>query len=341
MKFEEKFVQYLVLLSCIAAPPAQANDTVARVGTGGLVFEKSHDIRMVSEKLTISIKRIDVQYRFRNETRRAVETVVAFPMPEFHWDPEQMPNWKNIGPVDTFAMEVDGKTVDTKIERKAMLGTRDITAALRQAGLSENQIFRTFGDAYDLEGVRLTERALARLRDMQAVGDVNPRWRVLETVYWVQTFPPRQEISVKHSYRPFAGRVYSYYDEERMKPQPSLLLSSKGDGDQACLEEGGGRAVENRLRSTLNAGARSAYVEMHDVEYVLGTGRNWKGTIADFTLNIVKESPEQIVSLCFPGKPVHIGDKTLQFKMRDYAPQEKLVLNFYTVERPPGRSAWH
>jgi hypothetical protein len=313
--------------------PAQANDTTARVGAGGLVFEKSRDIRMVSENLTISTKRIDVQYRFRNEASHAIDAVVAFPMPEFYWDLEQSPNWKNIGPVDTFSIQVDGKAVAAKISRKALLGKRDITAALRQAGLTENQIFRTFGDAQDLEGVRLADDVLVRLRDMLALGESHPLWHVAETAYWVQKFPAQREIRVNHSYKPFAGHVYSYFDKSMLAQDDMILASSVGDWKQACLEDGAGREVKRRLRTLLNDGARSVALDMNDVEYVLGTGRNWKGKIDDFTLTIVKESPGQIVSLCFPGKPVRIDDKTLQFKMRDYTPQDKLVLNFYNLQR--------
>ncbi|CAN7474235.1 DUF4424 family protein [Pseudoduganella sp. LjRoot289] len=320
-----------MLLAAAAGRPAWANDTVARVGAGGLVFEKSSEIRMLSENLTISPTRIAVQYRFRNEAPRAVDTVVAFPMPAFYWDPEQMPNWKNIGPVDTFVIEVNGQAVAAAIERKAMLGERDITAALRQAGLSESQIFRTFGDAEGMEGVQLPDSVVARLRDLKAVEGTWPSWRVLETAHWRQTFPARRDLSVRHAYRPFTGRVYSNYDKSRLAPQPDILRSSKDDGDQACLDEGGSRAVENRLRKLLGGGARSVYVEMNDVEYVLGTGRNWKGAIGEFTLNISKESPDQIVSLCFPGKPARVDNKTLQFKMRNYTPQDKLLLNFYTL----------
>ena len=33
-------------------------------------------------------------------------------------------------------------------------------------------------------------------------------------------------------------------------------------------------------------------VMLDEVEYILGTGRNWKGPISDFTLDIVKVTPD-------------------------------------------------
>lgn len=72
-------------------------------------------------------------------------------------------------------------------------------------------------------------------------------------------------------------------------------------------------------------------VMLNDVEYVLGTGRNWKGPIADFTLRIEKDSPEQFVSLCFPGRAKRVSPTVLEFSHTDFVPQDKLVVYFYTV----------
>lgn len=320
----------VVAALAVAVPLAHANDSTARVGAGGLVLQKSGDIRMVSEHLSISVKRIEVEYRFRNESSHTIETVVAFPMPEFHWDPEQDATWRNIGPVESFLAHVDGKPAVVRAERKALLDGRDITALLRQAGLGEDQIFRTFGAALGTEGMTLPEPIVARLHAMGASYERMPRWRVAETAYWNQVFPPGKEVVVTHSYRPFAGRIIGTYDNSRPPSAESVPVSSKGELDRACLDEGGMKTVVNKARQKAKEGAESGYIYLNDVEYILGTGRNWKGSIGDFTLDIIKENPQDVVSLCFPGKPERIGDRTLRFKMRDYVPQERLLLNFYS-----------
>ncbi|WP_426169138.1 DUF4424 family protein [Pseudoduganella sp. R-34] len=321
-----------VLAALFSGPVAQANDSTARVGAGGLVLQKNGDIRMLSEHLSISVKRIEVEYRFRNESARTIETVVAFPMPEFHWDPEQDANWRNIGPVESFLVHVDGKPAVVRAERKALLQGRDITALLRRAGLSEDHIFRTFGDAFDTGGMTLPEAVVARLHALGASDQRMPQWRVAETAYWTQAFPAGKEVVVTHSYRPFAGRIFGTYDGARPPSEDSVPLSSIGEQDRACLGEGGMKAVLNKARQRVKDGARSGYINLKDVEYILGTGRNWKGSIGEFTLDVVKETPQDTVSLCFPGKPERIGERTLRFKMRDYVPQERLVLNFYSFE---------
>jgi len=320
------------LAALLGAPHARANDSTARVGAGGLVLQKTDDIRMLSEHLSISVQRIEVEYRFRNDSARAIDTVVAFPMPEFHWDPEQDAAWRNIGPVESFQVHVDGKPAAVRAERKALLDGRDITAQLRKAGLKDEEIFRTFGAALDTGGMALPEPVVARLQAMGASEGRMPRWKVAETAYWNQSFPPGKEVVVTHSYRPFAGRIFGSYSTQWPPAAQSVPLSSNGDADRACMDEGGMKAVLTKARQKMKDGAGSGYINLNDVEYILGTGRNWKGSIADFTLDIIKERPQDVVSLCFPGKPERIGDRTLRFRMHDYVPQDRLLLNFYSVE---------
>ena len=75
--------------------------------------------------------------------------------------------------------------------------------------------------------------------------------------------------------------------------------------DEACLDERTKRALENKHMAFAadNGNPEDILEFFQDVEYILGTGRNWKGPIGQFTLRIVKETPDTIVSLCFPGKP--------------------------------------
>ncbi len=73
------------------------------------------------------------------------------------------------------------------------------------------------------------------------------------------------------------------------------------------------------------------YVTLHDVEYILGTGRNWKGPIGVFTLRIEKDSPDQLVSLCLPGELRKVDSTSYEFTSKDFVPQDKLVIYFYDV----------
>lgn len=80
------------------------------------------------------------------------------------------------------------------------------------------------------------------------------------------------------------------------------------------------------------ARAENVARQLEDVEYILGTGRNWKGPIADFTLRIEKARPDDIVSLCFPGQPRRVSPTVLEFHEVNLVPQDRLVVYFYSTD---------
>ncbi|MGO9121839.1 MAG: DUF4424 family protein [Desulfomonilaceae bacterium] len=92
----------LVIAASALIPATQtfANDTVARVGAGGLSFTKTEDIRMLEEILQISRRQVKVKYRFRNESDQDIHTTVAFPLPSYDVCPSDAPrcqgNYENL-----------------------------------------------------------------------------------------------------------------------------------------------------------------------------------------------------------------------------------------------------
>src|SRR5688572_16534740 len=56
-----------LLLSAFAALPAAANDTMATLGTGGLTFINSENVKMLKEDLYVSPSEVRVRYEFRND----------------------------------------------------------------------------------------------------------------------------------------------------------------------------------------------------------------------------------------------------------------------------------
>lgn len=82
----------------------------------------------------------------------------------------------------------------------------------------------------------------------------------------------------------------------------------------------------------ISKGAKSVNVVLEQVAYILGTARNWKGPIAEFTLRIKKQKPSDFVSLCFPGKPVKISQTVYEFHQTDFVPPDTLVVYFYTID---------
>jgi hypothetical protein len=68
-----------------------------------------------------------------------------------------------------------------------------------------------------------------------------------------------------------------------------------------------------------------------DIEYVLGTGRNWKGPIGKFVLRIEKESRDHFVALCFPGSPKQISPTASEYVETNFVPPDRLVVYFYSI----------
>ena len=67
-----------LLAASMLVAPAAANDSVASMGAGGLVFQRTDGIEMRSEDLYVSAREIRVRYHFFNRTDRDIGTLVAF-----------------------------------------------------------------------------------------------------------------------------------------------------------------------------------------------------------------------------------------------------------------------
>ena len=324
----------ILLPLLLIATPTFANDTTARVGTGGITFLQNSDIRMAEEELTLSSKQIRVRYRFENDSQKAIDTTIAFPMPAYSWNPGFTALDANNMPMSSFSALVDGKPVATTRQRRAQLGTQDITQALRDAGLNDSQIFDNFANATP-DGNQLTAGQRDSLSQLGALQDGLPTWQVAETRTWPQHFPAKTSVRIEHEYQPMLGTVYDApyqkgFGNFTRLPVPNSDNPSAAPAE-ACVDEGTQQAAERRIKKLIKGGAKIIWVTLEDVEYILGTGRNWKGPIGSFTLRLEKQSPDQLISLCFPGKPRREGNKTLIFQQQDYTPQDKLVVYFYTI----------
>jgi hypothetical protein len=277
------FLASLVVIAAtiaVSALEAIGNDSMARVGAGGITFIKSEDIRMLEEVLEISPNRINVKYRFLNESDRDIQTVVAFPLPS-------LPKTKfaeMFGPfpdqfMSSFRVSVDGRSVSTKTDQT-------------------------------------------------------------NTPYWEQTFPARKETIVEHTYLPFSGGRYEVlYQEgfghsEDTEERDFLENDSFFDKDP-CLDHAARKAIVEQVKTYKSKGVGWVQVMDHDVEYILGTGRNWKGPIGLFRLRIEKDDPRQFISVCFPGTPQQSSSTTYEYVQRDFIPPDEVVVHFYTVMPSP------
>jgi hypothetical protein len=325
-----------------------ANDSTARIGAGGITLLKNENIRMLQEDLEISTRKIRVRYRFINESDQDIKTTVVFPLPDYKWNPEVV-EYKELIAYQKFCdfkNWSNGKLVTTKRMRKAMIGTNDVTDKLRKIGLTDKQIFDTFGDT-TTEGTKLTkkqETEISRLfLTLSGKKSTNPDWVVSESIHWEQLFPKGAEIEVVHEYTPNTGKTPNYLSSTKQREFINPIPKATGwrrwadkwtemDPREACLEESTKQSVKRKIMAKFKKASESGVgIELQDVEYILGTGKNWKGPIGKFTLRIKKDSPDQLISLCFPGQPKQVNPKTIEFYQTDYTPQDRLVVYFISV----------
>ena len=320
---------FAAITACVFTTPTLANDSIGRVGVGGISFEKSEDIRMASEVLEISTKKIRVEYHFINDADHDIKTTILFPMPSYGWNPGESPSEENHVPLRPFSTSVDGKPIPTRLVRRALKDGLDVTEQLSKMGLNDSQMFDTFSHCPDDGTERkfsFCGRTPAQTKSLEQFGN----WKAQETAYWEYTFPARQEVIVTHEYKPFVGDHYTIPYQSSGHGYSFPIDDSK-QNTEACTKEGTIQAVEKHVRSLAEKTKKDVWVTIKEVEYVLGTGRNWKGPISQFTLRIVKKQPDTHVSVCFPGKPVKISNTILEFTQMDFTPQDKLIVYFYEV----------
>jgi|GEM_PF-796796 len=325
------FTAFVITMMIVISPSAiLANDSTARLAAGGIELVKNEHIRMLEEVLEISPKKVKVKYRFLNEADHGIDTLVAFPLPFYSGIAHA-----NVSIGDpsiifaTFKVLVNGKPVITRSERKALLDGHDITDRLRKLGLSDQEIFFDVSDAERGDLWTKLERFKIKIGNW---------WDISRTFFWHMSFPARKETAVSQEYAPATGAGWAILRQREGADQfkeglEELWSSFTGkDDNEDCLDAITKRAIANRVKATLAKGAESVDFKYDSVEYILGTGRNWKGPIGDFTLRLIKEKPEQFVSVCFPGKPEKISPTVYEFRQKDFVPQDSLVVYFYAVD---------
>lgn len=103
-------ITFLTLVACM---PLGADDSAVSVAMGGIRPRKEARISMEKERLTISAKRVTVDFAFLNDTGTDVTTEVGFPIPPYAMGPADV--WI----VDHFRVWVDGHELKYETDVKS------------------------------------------------------------------------------------------------------------------------------------------------------------------------------------------------------------------------------
>ncbi|ESZ20356.1 DUF4424 domain-containing protein [Mesorhizobium sp. L48C026A00] len=321
------FRYVLTAALALSATPVFANDSIAELGTGGLILSRSDAVAMESEDLYISPEKVTVDYVFRNNTDKDVDAIVAFPMPDIEGDPNEMPAIPD-GQSDNFLgfeVTIDGVAAKPQLEQKAFALGIDISADLE----SQNVPFYPFGDA--------ARAALAKLP--QAVADdwvdrgliiedtaddgsgmktvYVPFWQLRSTYWWRSTFPANKAVRVAHRYKPSVGGTssVSFFYDGQFQGQYAAYKT------RYCMDGTFENAIRKAAKGTPDGTPR--YFE-NRIAYVLTTGGNWAtGSIGKFKLTVDKGDPKNLVSFC--GENVRkVGPTRFEMKAENFYPEHDI-----------------
>lgn len=317
----------------LVAAPVPPNDSVAAMGAGGLVLQRTDGIEMRSEDLYISAREIRVRYRFFNRTDRPITTLVAFPMPDVTGRPEGDTGLSNTDPAVLlpFTTTVNGRRTGANVEQKAVVGGLDHTGLLKGMGVPLSPHLQSATDAL----ASLPSPQIEMLIDLGLVEDrswtdaegvhvdIVPLWTLKTTHYWAQVFPAGKEVAIDHRYAPAVG---------------GSAGSAVGDPTLADSEIAADYAARyctdaDFVRSAGRLRGRGQYLTETRVDYVLTTGANWAEPIGDFRMVVDKGGWRNLVSFC--GEDVRrIGPTTFEVRRRNFTPTRDLSVLILTGVSP-------
>jgi len=285
--------------------PARANDSSAELSVGGLVFTRSPDISMESEELTITPEVVTVKYQFRNQSAAPVTLTVAFPLPDI--DLAEADNFAfPVGDPNNFVgfeTKVDGKPVPLTMNQRAMLGDKDVTAALKTAGVPLLPIGASQKRLSELPPAT-RERLIGEGLLVQSGSDERGRplydaaWTVKMSAVRQQTFAPNATVSVEHRYRTSLGTSADTVLRKGLRQNKAMDKEVERYRKQYCISES---LLADLDKVAGGAEANTAKLKEWRISYVLKTGANWAGPIKAFRLVVDKGNAERMVSFCAPN----------------------------------------
>ncbi|WP_246727487.1 DUF4424 domain-containing protein [Agrobacterium sp. MA01] len=314
-------------LQALATMTVLANDSMATLEAGGLVFTRSDEITMAKEDLYISPEKVQVKYLYRNTSDKPVSTIVAFPMPKIGGPIEIMsavPDEQSDNFMD-FSVVQDGKEIEPNLQQRVLVRGIDFTADVEEQEIPLQPLLKETTEALKTLEPDVIEDWLAKglIADInygtggEASPEYVPVWE-LESIYWWETtFPAGADVEVEHRYRPSVGGSAGLVFMWDGKPSDAYAEYQ----ERYCVDDNFLKAAI-KLEKKQNPDAGIYYFEQW-LSYILTTGNNWYGPIGDFRLTIDKLNPDSIVSFCGQGVK-KTGPTTFEMRAKDFYPERDL-----------------
>jgi hypothetical protein len=316
----------------LAQPSAAvANDSSVELAVGGVTFTQTPDVSMEEEILTITPETVSVLYKFLNQTAAPVTLTVGFPLPALDLADQDVvyaiPGSDPVNFVD-FKTRIDGKPIKFDVVQRARLGGKDVTAAIRDAGLP---IALIGGDAQQ-HIAALAPEARARLIDAGLLiptgsdekGEqlYGPGWLVTTAFTRKQMFPPGQVVSVEHRYKTSVGASQDTVLRKALRNGDGMTPSIERYRKDYCLPDDFFAGLDKLAGSDPG---NTAKLQERRIAYVLKTGANWSGPIKNFHLIVDKGRVDRLVSFCFDNVK-KISPTAFEASLENFTPAHDLKI---------------
>jgi len=314
---------------------AAANDSSVELSIGGLTFTRNTDVSMESETLTITPETVTVRYQFLNQSPNPVTLTVGFPLPDIDLsDPDANLAIPAADPVNFvgFRTTVNGAPVSFDIRQRAVIGDKDVTDAVRGAGLPVLPLGEQAERIKALPAQtrdRLVDQGLLvpSGTDDRGAQRYDLGWTVKTSVLRQQTFPPGQPVTVEHRYRTSVGISFDTVLRKAVREQEAMAAEFRRYRAEYCVTDFFLRGIDRR------AGAHDenvARLQERRISYVLRTGANWAGPIKNFRLVVDKGKADRLVSFC--GENVkRLTPTTFEMTAKNFTPQRDLKILLIAV----------
>lgn len=323
----------IAICGMLAAGPALANDSIAELGTGGIILSRTDAVSMLSENLSISMDRVTVDYVFKNQTDKDVEPIVAFPMPDIAgsiYERPALPDDQSDNFLG-FEVTVDGKAAQPQLDQRAVAVGIDVTDFLKANNVPVNPFAQPVFTALEVLSEEKAQEFISRgLIFIDEYDDGagwkkvrTPLWTLKSAYWWKSSFPAGKEVKVTHRYKPSVGGTsgLTFFYEDKFQG------SYEDYKHRYCIDDQFEKAVLKAARES-----KEGYPQLMEqrLEYVLTTGGNWAlGSIADFKLTIDKGDPKNLISFC--GENVKkTGPTTFEITAKDFYPERDLDILILT-----------
>jgi hypothetical protein len=311
------------------ATPVFANDSMATLSTGGLLFITTPDVEMASEDLSVSTTQVKVVYQFKNNGETDQHALIAFPMPDITGDGDFMVAVPTEDRENIFGFKTtfDGKPVSAVLHQYAFAAGIDQSDYLRKLGIPltpyGEDTQKKLNGLSDTDHQRLLQLGMVIPMDFDAGNgqqrDSTPVWTLKSTYSWEADFPAGKTVNVVHTYVPSVGGTsgVTFLGPDDPKSDYHSLADYK---KKYCTDDDFVRSVRKTLPDPKEP--YNAPFTESSISYVWSTGANWSGPIGKFHLTVDKDKPDNLISFCWDGKVAKTGPTTFEMSATDFSPPQ-------------------